>query len=303
MGKQKFDEKLEQVEALRSAPEEQAVKELRRALKDRANYLTAKAAAVVADRQFRGLMEDLLTAFERFMRDPLKSDPQCWGKIAIVKALQELGHADRAVFLTGIVHIQLEPVWGGRQDSAAPLRAACAMALLQCDIPAFDLLVYLTDLLADAETLVRADAARAIGQLGAREGLLPLRLKTLAGDADPEVIGHCFTALLGIGSRDVLPFVARFLRDKDPDVRIEAVAALCDSTEPEGVGLVKEFWERQFDREVKKTVLAVMAGSPHREAAEFLASVIEAGPAELAIAATDALSKSRFAKQYGGKLP
>lgn len=298
MGKQSFDDRLAQLEALRAAPEETALTELRKALKDRVNYLVAKAAAIVSERQFRTLIDDLLTAFTRFMRDPVKSDPQCWAKIAIVKALKHMGHSDRAVFLIGIVHIQLEPVWGGREDSAAPLRGACAMALLNSDIPTFDLLLYLTDLLADAETLARTDAARAIGQLSAREGLLPLRLKALLGDVDAEVMGNCFAALLSIASRDCMPFVARFLENGNPDVRVEAAAALADAIESEGIALVKKSWPSQLDREVRKSILGVLAGSPHTEAADFLLSIIESESEEIAIAAIQAISKSRFARPY-----
>ena len=48
------------------------------------------------------------------MTDPVKTDPQCWAKNAIVKALKDLNHDDPAVFLRGIEHVQMEPVWGGR---------------------------------------------------------------------------------------------------------------------------------------------------------------------------------------------
>jgi hypothetical protein len=35
-------------------------------------------------------------------------------------------------FLRGLRHIQTEPVWGGREDTAHVLRAACCAALPQC---------------------------------------------------------------------------------------------------------------------------------------------------------------------------
>src|ERR1051326_660633 len=86
LGKQSFDQKLEEIAALRSEPEETALPQLRKALKDRSNYVVAKAAAITADRRFQSLEADLVAAFGRFMSDPVKSDPQCWAKNAIAKA-------------------------------------------------------------------------------------------------------------------------------------------------------------------------------------------------------------------------
>ena len=85
-----FDRKLEEIEALRTAPEESAREQLRRALKDRSNYVVGKAAAIVGDRQLQSLEPDLLAAFDRFITDPVKSDPQCWAKNAIAKTLKNL---------------------------------------------------------------------------------------------------------------------------------------------------------------------------------------------------------------------
>ena len=122
MGKQSFDRKVEEIAELRSAPEETALPQLRKALKDRSNYVVAKAAAIAGERQFHSLEPDLLAAFERFMSDPAKSDPQCWAKNALAKALKDLSLNDPAVFFRGIAHFQLEGTWGGNVDTAATLR-------------------------------------------------------------------------------------------------------------------------------------------------------------------------------------
>ena len=62
----------------------------------------------------------------------LKRDPQCWGKNAVAKALKELEHREAAPYLRGTAHIQMEPVWGGQQDTAGPLRGICLLALPAC---------------------------------------------------------------------------------------------------------------------------------------------------------------------------
>ena len=111
---------------------------MRKALKDRSNYVAAKAAAIAAERQFHSLEPDLLAAFDRFMKDPAKSDPQCWAKNAIAKALKDFSYADPSIFFRGVAHVQLEPVWGGRQDTAATLRGICALALIGTTAASFE---------------------------------------------------------------------------------------------------------------------------------------------------------------------
>ena len=298
MSRQSYDRKLEEIEALRSAPEDSAREQLRRALKDRSNYAVAKAAAITAARRFEELLPDLLAAFDRFMMNPVKSDPQCWAKNAVARALKDLGHANAAVFFRGIAHFHMEPVWGGRQDTAATLRATCALALIGSSAGDFEILTRLTDLLNDPEAPVRIDAARAMAQLSAKEGILPLRLKALFGDSDPQVVGHCLAALLALSPQDSLTFVAGFLESRDPDVQVEAAAVLAESREPSAMDYLKEFWEGLADPSRKRTVLQLLAASPLESAAEFLLTVIRDASDETAVAAVNALSKSRYRNQF-----
>ena len=298
LGKQSFDQKLEEIAALRSEPEETALPQLRKALKDRSNYVVAKAAAITADRRFQSLEADLVAAFGRFMSDPVKSDPQCWAKNAIAKALKDLEHTSAEVFFRGVAHIQLEPTWGGTVDTAVTLRGTCALALIGTTAASFDILTRLTDLLNDPEKPARIDAARAIAQLSAREGLLPLRLKALIGDREPEVVGYCLAALLSLAPREYLPFVAGFLQSDDAELRLEAAGALAESREPEAVDFLKQFWERQTDPQVKRTFLALLAGSPLPAAAQLLLSVVEEASGQVAADALKSLAKSRHRGQF-----
>ena len=50
-------------------------------------------------------------------------------KNALSRSLATLEHPDAGVFLRGMRHIQMEPIWGGRSDTAGTLRATCALAL------------------------------------------------------------------------------------------------------------------------------------------------------------------------------
>ena len=90
MTKQSFEEKLAAIESLRSAPQS-ALEPTRKALRDRNNFICSKAAKLAGDLLLRETIPDLIDAFDRFLKDPAKTDPQCWAKIAIVKALKTTG--------------------------------------------------------------------------------------------------------------------------------------------------------------------------------------------------------------------
>ena len=48
-----------------------------------------------------------------------------------MEALARLGYDDPSVFLRGLRHIQFEPVYGGRVDTAVDLRGASAFGLVE----------------------------------------------------------------------------------------------------------------------------------------------------------------------------
>jgi hypothetical protein len=302
LGKQAFDKKIEAIESLRLAPESpERTEQLRKALKERNNYLVSKAAAVAAHLRETGVVPDLIAAFDRFLADAIKTDPQCWAKNAIAKALKDLGHDESGVYLRGIVHVQLEPVWGGRQDSAAVLRGTCALALVGCRMDDIEILAAVSDLLADPEKPARLDAARAIAQLGRIEGVPLLRLKALCGDTDPEVVGECFVALSSLNAAQAIPFIARFLQSPDGDVRLEALGALGQSAEPDALGRLRTFWSETADLELRCALLLSLAASPLPEAAEFVLSTLEEASARVGESAIVSLARSRFRTEVSGR--
>jgi HEAT repeat protein len=69
-GKEAFDRKLAELTALRENPDSpETLAQLRKALKDRSNYIVAKVAALVGDLGAAALIPDLLAAFDRFLKD------------------------------------------------------------------------------------------------------------------------------------------------------------------------------------------------------------------------------------------
>ncbi len=233
-----FDEQMAALDALKGQSLDAASLELiRKSIASKSNFLVAKAARLAEDNQLTDLAPALIAAFARFFVNAEKTDPQCWAKNALSRALSRLGCRDKDVFLRGLHHHQMEPVWGGRSDSAGTLRANCAHALMGCEgLIAQDVLLLLVDLLADADKAVRVEAVRAIAQLD--ELALPvLRLRALIPGEEPEVLSVCFSALLAIDRDASIEFVARFLENGD-NAAAEAAFALAETHEPAALAVL-----------------------------------------------------------------
>lgn len=279
----------------------ECIEALRSFLRDRNNFVISKAAAAAATHGLKDLIPDLCAAFERFLRDPVKTDPQCWAKNAIARALAELGHEEPGLFVRGLGHVQMEPVWGGRADTAGPLRGWCAQALVSCrGIGDIELLRHLTGVLTDPDKTVRAAAALAIGQAGREEGALLLRLRALVGDADSEVIGAAFSALLSIEGSGAMPFVAGFL-EHGGDAAEEAALALGLTHEPAAFELLRNRLEREAVPEVRRTLLTGVALTRLPEAFEFLLRM-SAGGGSAGRMAAEAIRTTRAPEEILARL-
>src|SRR6201993_185614 len=207
-GKRAFEQQIAALDALRDVPELDRFAGLRKALANRNNFHVAKAADLVRELGITALTEDLLKAFDRFFENPEESDPRCWARNAISRALAALEYQEPEVFLRGMAHIQMEPVWGGRSDTAGTLRATCALALAQCrNLQESALLAHLLELLADKDKSVRSEVARAIEQVGSTSSSLLLRLRAVLGKDEPEVLGACFGGILRIDGTGAIPWI------------------------------------------------------------------------------------------------
>lgn len=232
-----FDKELAELEALKGAPLDPApIDRLRKALTHRNNFIVAKAAKLVEENVVFALLPGVLTAYDRFFADAETTDPQCWAKNALVKALVALEHRDKDAYLRGLRHHQLEGTWGGTTDTAGTLRGASALALVNCPgIPDAELLALLIELFADPDKAVRVAAAHAIGNVGGPSAPLLLRLRALLGSGEePEVLGACYSSLLDREGSRAIPFVARYLEDGD-DNSAEAAFALSATHKPEAL--------------------------------------------------------------------
>jgi len=290
-GKHKFEEQLAALDALRQLPPEDCLKPLRKALAHRNNFVAGKAADLVRGLHLTQLTPDLLTAFDRFFDDPIKTDPQCWAKNAISRALAAFEYQEPEVFLRGMKHIQPEPSYGGASDSAGTLRATCALALVQCrSLAEVDLLRHFIDRLSDKDKGVRAEVIRAIEQLNSNSCALLLRLRAVLGADEPEVLGACYSGILRIEGPSAIPWVSQFLASED-DPAAEAALAIAGTHALEGFEVLREALAEARDPWFGSVLLSAIALTRQDAALEFLLKQVKADSPQ-AVAAIEAILRA-----------
>ena len=268
-----------------------ATRELSLALQCRFSHAVARAADLVAEAGRRELENELVAAFERLLEDPVKKDPGCEAKTRLAEALQQMACAPEKLFLAGIRHHQIEPLWPKSIDTAVELRGACAWGLVRMASP--HALVELTDLLADAEAPARAAAAQALGASG-REGAIPLlRLKIHFGDAEGQVLTECMTGLLQLDAEASRPFVAAFLDQPNLPRQESAALALGTARDGKAFPILRDWWTRTPEVVLRRTALWSIALLKTDEALAFLREQIATGSAIDARDAAEAFAMYR----------
>jgi HEAT repeat protein len=288
-----LDDKLAAVRAIRNQPPSATdVMELRRFIGDRSNLVVAAAAAIVGERTLVELAADLEAAFDRFLIDPLKTDKLCRAKIAVIQALDKIEHLKRGIFEKAAGHVQLEPVFGGKEDSAARLRAAAIFALSR--IGGSDYHRLLVDSLTDSETDVRIAAAQALGYVGTEAAGLVLRLKARLGDTNSDVLSECLSGLLMLEPEENLDFVCEFLDPLDSAQCEAAALALGKTRLPAALEALKACWQRSHEPALKQQLLLAIAMMRLPAAIDFLLDLVGSGSEATALAAISALKFHRY---------
>jgi HEAT repeat protein len=239
------------------------------------------------------LLPDVLASYDRFFIDAEKSDPKCWAKDELSKALVKLEHRSKDAFLRGMRHHQMEASWGSPVDSAGSLRATCAHALVDCPgISDAELLTALLEPLTDTDKSVRAEAARAIAQVGGVSAALILRLRArLAKDEpEPEVMGAVFSALLSLDGERAISLVAGYLEPGD-DLSAEAAFALADLRTPEALAVLIARHRTGADTWFGSVLLSAIALTRLPQAFDYLIAIIASDSRE-APAAIEAIGRS-----------
>lgn len=268
--------KLADLEALRGGSLDDGARSLlTRALRDRTNLVVARAAEISGETGDATLAPELVAAYERLAVDGVRRDPTCAGKIAIVQALRALAYDDYDFWLAGSRTTQPEPSWGPPEDTAAALRAECALALAGSGRP--DALLDLAPLLVDPALDARLGAIRAIAGT-AQPGAAPLLwLKLLVGDAEPEAYYEGFAALLLLIPENALPFVATFLAHDQPGVPEVAALALGESRRETALPYLQDALETADDPALWRAIPLGVALLRSAAGNEWLLSLIGEG--------------------------
>jgi len=267
---------------------------LRQALSSNYSVAIAQAAYLISEAEIDSLIPNLAAAFPRLLIKPQDSDPGCRGKQAIAEALYRFNYSDETLFLSGIRHVQMEPVWGGQVDTAPCLRGTCALGLVRMNYNS--VMVELADLLADPESEARIGAVRAIAYSGNDQGIPLLRLRIKVGDKPP-VISECLTALLQLAPTASLPLAQDLLYarkdngyEEDVEIAEAAALALGESRLPEAFELLQNWWKQTRDMELRRSGLLAIATLRQSPAIQFLISLIAEGLSGDAKSAIKALS-------------
>jgi HEAT repeat protein len=266
-------------------------KQIAKALSGKSNLVAAKAARIVGEALWPELTNDLLAAFDRFIASGPTGDKGCAATIAIARALFNLDHDNADVYLKGVRHVQIE----GAVDTAAELRAICAMGLANTRYPG--LLRAMVDLLVDREWQARAGAVRALAVAGSEAALLLLRFKALTGDREPEGIADCFTGLLSAEGAEAVPFVASFANSKDEEIKDAAILALGSSRRADAIQWMIDRFQHVADMETRKSILLSLATSRTEAAVGFVLDLIREGSAQISDFALSAMEINRGDEQ------
>jgi HEAT repeat protein len=290
----KLEELTAALHQIRDQPtSELGLETLQQILKSKQSIAIAQAAHLIGQWEIYALTAELVTAFDRLLLKAKDSDPGCRAKHAIAETLYRLNYSDESLFLKGIHHVQLEPVWGGQVDTAPRLRGTCALGLVRMNYPL--VMVELADLLADPEPEARIGAARAIAYTENPQGVPLLRLRLKLGDTSP-VLSEYAIALLKLAPDQSLPLVKALLHSPQQGTTenvetAEAMAlALGESRLSAAFPLLRDWWQQIRDPELRKTGLLAIATLRQDTALEFLLSLIADGKPEDATGAVRAVS-------------
>ena len=266
------------------------------------NRLVGRAALLVDKQKLESFVDDLRTAYERFLENPLTTDRGCEAKIPLCEALRQIEYDDADFFLEGIHYVQREPAYNEKKyvDAASELRAICGFALIQLnDSRAMSELV---DLLGDPEKTARAGAARAIAHGRSQASELLLRLKIGLGDSEPEVLGECFAGLLRIDPHGGIERIAKFLMHPNEDVCCEAALALGESRTEAALAPLRQQADRRHGRDFENVLLTSIGLLGIPQSVDYLLQVVTGPDLGAAIAAVRALRHCRDPRSFAQRL-
>jgi hypothetical protein len=284
-----LEQQLAELNPLRADPSGDAARAtLTKALESARAPLTAAAANIVGEAELTGFEPALLAAFERWMEQPAKSDPNCIAKTSAIRALYRLNVKAHDAYLRGIRYFQTEAA----QDSAFELRGLCALALVRSGY--FDALVEVAELLADPEPMARLAAAQAVAYSERQDiGVPLLRFKARVGDADPRVMSACLAGLLSLAPASSLPFVASVIESGPIENREAALLALGESRAPGALPILRRAADDPLGSDQRASAFVAIALLRSDAAWDYLLGVLRDEGRDQAAEALSALATYR----------
>jgi HEAT repeat protein len=295
------DRQIEEVARLASeGPTPKGKQALAGFLGSKSNLVAARAAEVVRKWAAPEFVENLLDLWDRCFLDPVKTDKGCLAKLAVVEALDAIGHDDLGPFLRGARHVQLEPAYGPPVDSAAELRVACAEILASRGYP--DIYVLLADHLMDDEPGVRGAAGDLLSRLGGERAELLLRMRIHAGEDHTENYAAYFRGLLELSPELSVPLVESHCHHENPAVAEEAILALGESRLPEAFPILKSLFSTTVLAEARRVIVLAISLLRLPEAVGFLEEVVREGDSTSARLAVEGMGIYRGSPEIIGSI-
>jgi HEAT repeat protein len=289
------EERVDQLESAGHTPDDpQSAALIEAALADKNWLVVASAADIVARQQLERYQAALTGVWARFADGSAKTDPGCRAKLAALTALDRLEQLDPEPFLPATRYRQLEPVYGGKVETAGPVRVRAVSALLRMHYT--DGALIAGELLAEGEREVRAGVAQALGYYGV-PGAEALLAHRLAADQEPAVLSECASALLRLNTDYAVPRLVAWLAHEDVMRREVASVALGQHEDGRAVAaLIEWLAECALESDIELAVQALGLSRQPR-AREFLLQQVAEGSRARARAAVRALSVHRYDTQ------
>ena len=271
----------ERLARLRDIGEEDPVSDASRAyLKNtlglKTSHAVARAAEIVGEHGIEALGKPVADAFARLIRGPAKQDPGCVAKTSCARALGALPafrfEARDAVFVPGIRHVQMEPVYGGRVDTAGELRGVCIYGLAMAGDPRA--LNLAADLLADPEPAARRGAVSAAGLSGATAAPL-MRLAIRKGEDHPDVLHELLAGVLDLDPDHGFALVREML--DEPERGDTAALVLGESGHDEAFAALTHTLNRSLDASQRGVLITAIAMLRHAVSRRFLLELLREG--------------------------
>lgn len=259
------------LEAQAKADQPPSIAEILAALDHRNSLVVAAAGRVAKAHRLELTIPRVNAALDRFYT---AEDPQCRAKQSLLQALVDMDHASVDLCQRAVRHVQMEAVWGGRQDSAGPLRILGLSGLV--NLGSQEVYALIADLLADPLAEVRAAAARVAGQVGGERPALLLRLRLHLGDAaEPANLGDYAAGYLACAGDGGVPLVAGFLDRADRLTAGPLVLALGESRLATALPVLTALLERRRSAVTDGDVLTAIALHRSEGAARCLLEILD----------------------------